>query len=223
MKRIPEPELMDSAEQTQAYAAADFSEPNTLFCQRTAEVVTQNSGRLLDLGCGSGGLLAQLANTLPQWSMLGVDAGPNMLALARHIIEANDLQARVALKESHLPTDLDELKTHGPWNAIVSNSLLHHLADPMTLWHSIAQLGDPGTVVVVMDLIRPASMDAAQAMVEAHTKGAHEVLKQDFYNSLLAAWRTDEVEDQLASMGWQAWTIEQPSNRHWMVIGSMDV
>ena len=31
MQRIPEPELMTGAEQVQAYAQADFREPNGLF------------------------------------------------------------------------------------------------------------------------------------------------------------------------------------------------
>lgn len=222
MKRIPEPELMDSDEQTKAYAAADFSEPNALFCQHVEKTLSSNTGRLLDLGCGSGGLLVQLANILPQWSMLGIDAGPNMLALAQHTIETHRLAGRVSLKKVHLPSDVDDVRALGPWDAIVSNSLLHHLADPMTLWRSIEQLGKAGTAVVVMDLMRPNSQDQAQAWVEAHAQGAADVLKQDFYNSLLAAWRLDEVEDQLALMGWQSWRIEQASNRHWVVIGHLD-
>lgn len=222
MKRIPEPELMDSDEQTKAYAAADFSEPNSLFCEHTKKALPQTTGRLLDLGCGSGGLLVQLANTLPQWSLLGIDAGPNMLALAECAIKDHQLGSRVSVKKAHLPSELDEVRALGPWGAIVSNSLLHHLADPMTLWRSIEQLGQSGTTVVVMDLIRPASIDQAQAWVEAHTQGAAEVLKQDFYNSLLAAWRLDEVQDQLALMGWPHWRVEQASNRHWVVVGCLE-
>ena len=33
MRRIPEPELMDDAEQAKAYAEADFSEPNQRFLE----------------------------------------------------------------------------------------------------------------------------------------------------------------------------------------------
>lgn len=225
MKRIPEPELMDSLEQTQAYAAADFSEPNRLFSQAVRRTLKGQQPaletRLLDLGCGSGGLLVELAHTLPDWDMLGVDAGPNMLKLARQCIAEENLDGRVALIEAHLPSDLEAVRALGPFEAIVSNSLVHHLNDPMTMWASIKALGQAGTHVVVMDLARPASLEEAKDLVEAHTQGALPALKEDFYNSLLAAWRPDEIESQLASMGWGHWSIERPSHRHWLVSGRL--
>ncbi len=225
MKRIPEPELMDSPEQTSAYAAADFSEPNRIFCQAVAQMLgtqtTAQGARLLDLGCGSGGLLVELAQALPLWQLAGVDAGPNMLKLASQSIATQGLLGRVRLIEAHLPSDLDAVDAHGPFDAIVSNSLVHHLADPMTMWASIASLGQPGTRVVVMDLTRPASVEEAKDLVEAHTQGALPALREDFYNSLLAAWRPAEIQAQLTSMGWGHWSIETPSNRHWLVSGEL--
>lgn len=225
MKRIPEPELMDSFEQTQAYAVADFSEPNRLFSQSVNDALDHQQPMqgacLLDLGCGSGGLLVELARTLPTWNMLGVDAGPNMLELARQCISKANLADRIHLIEAHLPSDLESLRAHGPFQAIVSNSLVHHLHDPMTMWESIQALGQAGTQVVVMDLTRPASLDEAKDLVEAHTQGALPALKEDFYNSLLAAWRPDEIASQLTAMGWGHWLIERPSNRHWLVSGRL--
>lgn len=225
MKRIPEPELMDSVEQTKAYATADFTEPNRIFCQAVKTALDgqqpTQGGCLLDLGCGSGGLLVELAHALPTWDMLGVDAGPNMLELARQCITEKDLDGRVSLIEAHLPSDLDLLSTHGPVEVIVSNSLVHHLNDPMTMWASIAALGQAGTQVVVMDLTRPTSTDEVKNLVEAHTQEALPALKKDFHNSLLAAWRPDEIRTQLDSMGWSQWSIERPSNRHWLVLGRL--
>jgi len=223
MKRIPEPELMDSPEQTSAYAAADFSEPNQIFCRSVSVALAKHSstqgGCLLDLGCGSGGLLVELARSLPAWEMLGIDAGPNMLHLAERAIANDQLENRVRLREAHLPTDLDSLRDEGPFDIIASNSLVHHLNDPMSLWESVATLGQSGTIVVVMDLTRPENLDEAKALVEAHTQGALPALREDFYNSLLAAWRPNEIESQLTSMGWSHWSITSPSNRHWLVSG----
>lgn len=219
MQRVPEPELMDSPAQTRAYAAADFSEPNGLFCTLTHARLNDTEGHLMDLGCGSGGLLIQLAQTLPQWQMLGVDAGPNMLELARDAIQTAQLDTRVDVLQAHLPSDLDQLQKRMPFDAIVSNSLLHHLEDPMTLWKTISELSSPQTKVVVMDLLRPDSIEEAKKLVEAHTEGADPVLKEDFYNSLLAAWRINEIKEQLETMNWGHWEISQPSNRHWVVTG----
>ena len=54
MKRKPEPELMDSEEQTQAYAEADFEESNALFTRALLDAFQDlpGTGNLADLGCG---------------------------------------------------------------------------------------------------------------------------------------------------------------------------
>jgi hypothetical protein len=51
----------------------------------------------------------------------------------------------------------------------------------------------PGAPVLVMDLMRPASPAAAEALVEQYAAGEPEVLRRDFYNSLLAAFEPGEV------------------------------
>ena len=43
--------------------------------------------------------------------------------------------------------------------------LLHRLHEPQGLWQSIAAAGAPGAAVMVMDLFRPESQAAAQAIV----------------------------------------------------------
>ena len=48
-----------------------------------------------------------------------------------------------------------------------------------------------------MDLVRPESPEAAMAIVESVTPNEHPLLKQDFYNSLCAAFTVEEVRDQL--------------------------
>ena len=44
---------------------------------------------------------------------------------------------------------------------MLSKDLLHHLPDPMVLWEEIKRLGRPGAAVYVMDLVRPATTEAA--------------------------------------------------------------
>ena len=62
MQRIPEPELMDEAEQARAYAQADFAEPNQRFVDCfEAEFPELQQGAVLDLGCGPGDIVLRLA------------------------------------------------------------------------------------------------------------------------------------------------------------------
>ena len=216
MQRIPEPELMDAPEQARAYAEADFAEPNQLFSTAVAEQLAgTDPGKLIDLGCGPGDIPIRLAGALPGWSIIGLDAGPNMLALARQAVSAANLQDRIELVLALLPE-------HGMdqrFDAVVSNSLLHHLPDPMSLWHSVADLTRPGGYVQIMDLHRPDSTARARWLVDEHAAGAPEILRQDFYNSLLAAWTIEEVRQQFEAGGLHELRLSRPTERHWMASG----
>ncbi len=107
------------------------------------------------------------------------------------------------------------------WDAVVSNSLLHHLPRPGVLWDSIVQLGAPGAAVQVMDLMRPDSEGHAQRLVEQYAGDAPAVLREDFYNSLLAAYTPEEVSGQLIQAGLDRLKIESASDRHWIVSGTL--
>jgi len=218
MQRTPEPELMDAPDQARAYAEADFSEGNQNFVDRFVDLVDSSRiapGTVIDLGCGPGDICIRLARALPTWRVIGLDAGPNMLALAAEAVEQADLTDRIELTLDHLPCRLPASALH----AIVSNSLLHHLPEPMSLWKTIAEQAAPGCVIQVMDLHRPESTEAARALVETHAAGAPDVLATDFYNSLLAAYTVDEVEQQLEACGLGQLTITRPSDRHWLAKG----
>lgn len=216
MQRVPEPELMDAPEQARAYAKADFSEPNALFVERAlSHLDAAVSGRLVDLGCGPGDICLRFAQALPGWQVIGVDAGPNMLALARAALERSELGDRVEFLHAHLP----DHSLDGQFQAVVSNSLLHHLPDPMALWQTVSVLAAPGAYVQVMDLHRPADAQTAARLVDEHAADEPEVLRQDFYNSLLAAWTIEEVTDQLRQAGLESLAITQPTERHWLVHG----
>ena len=52
MKRIPEPELMDDELQAEAYAKADSTEPNALFCATLFDrLAAPERARVVDLEC----------------------------------------------------------------------------------------------------------------------------------------------------------------------------
>ena len=101
----------------------------------------------------------------------------------------------------------------------ISNSLLHHVPNPLLFWNKLRQLVKPGSPVSVMDLLRPESPEEAQAIVDRYAANEPEVLRRDFYNSLLAAFTEDEVTTQLARMNLTRLLIDVPDDRHWVVGG----
>jgi SAM-dependent methyltransferase len=142
-----------------------------------------------------------------------------MLELGYAAVKTAALQDRVQLFEGYLPGA--ELP-RGDYDIIISNSLLHHLADPAVLWREVRARGQRGAGVFVMDLLRPETRDAAIGLRDEYAAGEPEVLREDFFNSLLAAYRADEVIVQLRRAGLESLSVKVVSDRHFIVYGSLD-
>ena len=162
MQRLPEPELMDEAEQARAYAEADFTEPNARFVDYFEQVYPDlRHGNVLDLGCGPGDIVLRLATRCPGLVVHGIDGSAAMLRFAsERLHESPGLGGRVQFVEGRLPGASLPLPAY---DAVISNSLLHHLHEPLGFWRAVQEAGAPGAAVLVMDLFRPESEDAARA------------------------------------------------------------
>jgi SAM-dependent methyltransferase len=216
-RRVVEPELMEGEAQAAAYAQADFAEPNALFCRHVAARVRGvRCRRVVDLGCGPADIPLRLARRHPGWRFDAVDGSAAMLAHARRAIDAAGLSERIRVHRARLP---GARLPRGAYDLVLSNSLLHHLHDPAVLWAEVVRLGRRGAVVVVMDLVRPASARAARAIVDRYAAGEPDLLREDFYRSLRAAFTPAEVRRQLARAGLSGLAVEAVSDRHMLVSG----
>jgi len=216
MNRILEPELMEDEAQVLAYAAADFEEENQGFLDRFREYFPEfTEGHILDLGCGPGDIPVRFARALPSCRITGVDASEPMIGLAGVVVKQAGLADRITFRcERFQGVSLIE-----PVDAVVSNSLLHHVPNPLQFWYRLRQLVKPGSPVLVMDLLRPDSPEEAQAIVDRNAAKEPEILRRDFYNSLLAAFTEDEVAAQLAEMNLSRLIVDVVDDRHWVVSG----
>ncbi len=218
MQRRLEPELMDDPQQAEAYARADFAEENQGFVERFKEYFSEFSqGRVLDLGCGPADIPIRFAKLYPLCHVVGVDASAPMVRLGQQAVQQAGLADRVTLRCERF----EEVAGARIVDAAISNSLLHHLPNPLQFWHKLRQLVRPGAPVLVMDLLRPESPEAAQAIVDQYAAGEPDILRRDFYNSLLAAFTEDEVTTQLARMNLTRLLIDVPDDRHWVVGGTV--
>ena len=216
VNRILEPELMENEAQARAYAEADFSQENQGFVDRfRAYFPDFSEGHVLDLGCGPGDIPIRFARATPGCLVIGVDASAAMVQLAEEAVRQAGLSGRIIfLCERFQAVALGE-----PADAAISNSLLHHVPNPLQFWHKLRLAVKPGSPVLVMDLLRPESPEEAQAIVDLYAAGAPDILRRDFYNSLLAAFTEDEVAAQLAEMNLSRLIIDVPDDRHWVVVG----
>lgn len=216
MDRVLEPELMDDPRQVEAYAQADFEEENQGFVERFREYFPEFAqGMVLDLGCGPGDIPIRFAKLYQDCRIIGIDASAPMIQLGEQVVQQAGLTDRITLRCERI----DDVAGARIADAAISNSLLHHLPNPLQFWQKVRQLVKPGAPVLVMDLLRPESPDAAQAIVDQYAANEPDVLRRDFYNSLLAAFTEDEVGSQLARMNLTRLLIDIPDDRHWVVGG----
>lgn len=218
MKRIPEPEIMGGEEQARAYAEADFTEPNKHFVELFAHYFPGSGGdAVLDLGCGPGDITRRFAHAYPGLTVHGLDGSASMLQLAEgYLADEPAIRDRVEYVPGVLP-DVDLPRSS--YDAVISNSLLHHLHEPQVLWEAVKRYAAPGAAVLVMDLKRPPNEGAVRDIVEAYAASEPDVLKEDFYHSLFAAFEPGEVRRQLEDAGLGTFVVEEVTDRHLAVWG----
>lgn len=116
----------------------------------------QPGERILDLGCGSGELTAQIAARGAQ--VVGVDSSPEMIERARARFPDLDLQ----LADGH------ELEVARPFDAVFSNAALHWMTDPDAVLAAVrsalvdggrfvAEMGAAGNVGQLISALRAAA------------------------------------------------------------------
>lgn len=216
MDRVLEPEVMDDPAQAEAYARADFAAVNQGFVDRFREYFPDFAqGHMIDVGCGPGDITARFARSLPECRVTGIDASVPMIRLAEQAASQAGVSGRVTFRCERF----QDLAGAAWADAAVSNSVLHHLPNPLQFWNKLRQLVKPGAPVLVMDLLRPASEAEARGIVDRYAAGEPDLLRRDFYHSLLAAFTEDEISSQLARMNLTRLLIDVIDDRHWVVGG----
>ncbi len=223
LTRILEPEVMASAQEALDYDAMDHSSVNGAFVADLlafAPELARTEGAALDLGAGTALIAIALAKRTQALCITARDMSEAMLEQAHRNIAAAGLEARVY-------TERADAKHSSPsmYHFVISNSVVHHIAEPVTLLAAALTATNPGGGLFVRDLLRPDSPRALHELIDRHATPAASLFgealasairqRELFAASLHAALTLDEARACAASVGIDAAAVNQTSDRHW--------
>ena len=211
MDRVLEPEVMDSLEEAIEYDSMDFTEVNSAFA-RSAAVLGPVFGNVLDAGTGTARIPIALCELRPQWKLTCIDLSANMLKVAAQNVERADVRSQISLelidaKEMPYPDNYFDM--------VISNSIIHHLPDPLPFLQEVRRVLKPNGAVFLRDLFRPETREIRDNLVEMYAGDCNAHQKQLFSDSLQAAFTLDEVEEMIQNARLDGLRIYESSDRHW--------
>ena len=122
----------------------------------------EEGGRVLDVGCGGGWALVQLAERFPRISCVGVDVEPYSVELAQRLIQERGLADRCQARA----LSVDQLGEDGAYDVATSFLVVHEIAPSLkpTAFAAVARALKPGGYFLIFDEAYPETDAALQTM-----------------------------------------------------------
>ena len=213
MERILEPEVMDTAEAAEAYDAMAHGEVDNAFVERVVALGAK-TGHFLDVGTGPAQIPILLAQRCPDIRLTAIDLSEEMLKIAKRHVAAAELAERITLEHVDAKTLPYPDNT---FDGLISNSIVHHIHDSLRALKEMSRVVKPGGLVLIRDLVRPETPEAAQVFVDKYAAEDTPYQQQLYYDSFLAAFTIAEVNEMLAQMDLPGAVVVQSTDRHWSI------
>ncbi|MFY9255826.1 MAG: methyltransferase domain-containing protein [Fuerstiella sp.] len=221
--RTLEPEVMDTVEEAVDYDSMDHSTVNRVFVADLLRFVepaakpVDYSLSIIDLGTGTALIPIELLNSEHRFqSVLACDLSQEMLKIAgRHLKdhELNDVILPVYCDAKRLPVAEKSV------GLVMSNSIVHHIPEPMDVFHEIRRVVADDGSIFIRDLMRPDSVQHLEQIVQTYAGGENEHQQKMFRESLHAALTVEEVQAMLDAAGFPQTWVTATSDRHWTIAG----
>jgi ubiquinone/menaquinone biosynthesis C-methylase UbiE len=211
MDRVLEPEVMDTWLEATAYDAMDFVRVNSTFATDAIEL-DPHAIKILDVGTGTARIPILMCQQQPQYLITGVDLAQSMLIIGQRNVEEAGLLQRIKLER------VDSKRMPYPdleFDMAISNSLVHHLPEPLSFFQEINRLVRPQGALLVRDLIRPENDLIIAELVDRFGRDYDTRQQQLFRDSLQAALTLAEVQELIDRAGLIQVNLTQSSELHW--------
>jgi ubiquinone/menaquinone biosynthesis C-methylase UbiE len=221
LPRVLEPEVMGTAVEARDYDAMDHTAVNRAFVTDFLIFVetlgpSQDRGKplghILDVGTGTAQIPIELCNRGVFCQVTAIDLSEEMLRVGRENLWRTGLENRIHLHRwdaKHMPCAPNR------FDAVISNSIAHHIPDPAAVFAEMMRVVKPGGILFVRDLLRPADEATLRKLVELYAGGANAHQQKMFAESLRAALTVDEVSAVIRAIGFVPASVNQTTDRHW--------
>ncbi len=213
--RVLEPEAMETPEEVRQYDAMDHSAVNARFAEDFLAVHGPcRGGEVLDVGTGTARIPIALAHADNQARVLALDLSDAMLKQAEKNIAAAGLSHRIRIHHGDAKSLVD-LFGDGSFEAIISNTIIHHIPHPEPVLADMARLVAHRGTLFVRDLARPGSAREILQLGEMYASSESPSARALFEASLGAALTLPEIRAIVVSLGHDPNTVAMTSDRHW--------
>jgi ubiquinone/menaquinone biosynthesis C-methylase UbiE len=196
LPRTPEPEVMGEADEVEAYASA----ATQAYLDAVDDTLVEQAlcfgplkGWLLDLGTGPGCIPLKIARLSPELRVVGVDRSLPMVQEARRAAAREKLDGRAFF----MLADAARLSFRSAFfDVVISNSLLHHLPEPVAVFNEMARVAKLEGLILLRDLRRPSRL-AFPFHLRWHGRHYSGTMKKLYGDSVQAAYTAGELAELL--------------------------
>jgi ubiquinone/menaquinone biosynthesis C-methylase UbiE len=211
LKRVLEPEVMDSFEEALDYNEMDHGAVNTQFVSDLL-ACGPVSGDVLDIGTGTGLIPIELCLRNEGVRVMAIDSSWQMLDQGRINIELEGLIERIMFD---LVDAKELIYETGRFAVVMSNGMLHHLADPAMVLREALRVTEPGGLIFFRDLLRPEDDATVKHLVQTCAGRENSHQQEMFERSLRAALDLREMRELVGQIGGNPAEVKVTSDRHW--------
>ena len=235
LPRTLEPEVMDTVEDAREYNRMDHSEVNQRFVAELFAFLDANGKRLgpldvkdldeasghtamdriadvLDVGTGTALIPIELCKQSEEVRVMAIDMAVSMLDLATVNLDIASMRHRIDLQQ----VDAKDMGYEdGMFDAVVSNSIVHHIPEPQLVIAEMHRVTRSGGAIFVRDLMRPSDAATVDGLVETYAGNESEYSQRLFRESLHASLSLDEMKSMVGALGYDVASVVATSDRHW--------